>query len=73
MAGDSKHYPKCVIVEIEQGLLTMARDGTVTCAQASQLARSMAVEPILVGKTAEQLGLKITDCQLGCFGRFKER
>ncbi len=73
MAGNCKQYPEYVIDEIDQKLQNMAFDGMITCAQATQLARSLSVEPLLVGKKAERLGLKITDCQLGCFGRFKER
>lgn len=45
-----------------------AEEGSLTCARASRLAEELGVAPRLVGETATAMGLKITDCQLGCFG-----
>ena len=58
---------------VAEKLNQLANDNLLTCGQAHQLANSLQIEPILVGKTAQRLGIKISDCQLGCFGRYKER
>ncbi len=51
----------------------IAEGGSLSCASANQLAQEMGVAPQLIGEVANQLGLRITDCQLGCFGGKKER
>jgi len=43
-------------------------DKRIACAQALALARELGVSPMQIGKAANQLGLKIHSCQLGCFG-----
>ena len=48
-----------------------ARDGRLPCAVALELAAELGVAPLAVGQAANRLGVKITDCQLGCFGRAK--
>lgn len=57
---------------IETGLHERSEDGNVTCAQALALAKEVEVPPAAVGAAADDLGLKIRDCQLGCFGRGKK-
>ena len=59
-----------LIEERLQAVIT--EEGGLTCARASRLAEEMGVAPRLVGETATAMGLKITNCQLGCFGG-KER
>jgi hypothetical protein len=39
----------------------------LTCAQALELARTMQVEPPRIREACDRLGIKIMDCQLGCF------
>ena len=51
----------------------IAEGGSLSCATANQLAQEMGVAPQEIGEMANQLGLRITDCQLGCFGGKKER
>lgn len=46
----------------------MGEEGSLTCARASRLAEELGVAPRMVGETATAMGIKITDCQLGCFG-----
>jgi len=48
-----------------------ARDGRVACAAALAIASELGVPPLAVGRAADELGLKIADCQLGCFGAGK--
>ncbi len=45
-----------------------ARGGWLACAAALALARELGVSPHEVGRAADELGIKIADCQLGCFG-----
>ncbi len=59
--------------EIESILTKLAKEHKLTCGQARQAAAALGVEPLIVGKAANRLGIKITDCQLGCFGQDKER
>ena len=44
-----------------------AREGRLPCARALELARELEVPPARVGEIADQLGIKIVACQLGCF------
>jgi len=44
-----------------------APEGRISCADAHALARKLGVELILIGKAADELKIKIRNCQLGCF------
>jgi len=57
---------------IETGLRDKSADGIITCAQALGLAKKLGVAPAAVGAAADDLRIKIRDCQLGCFGRVKK-
>jgi len=57
--------------DMEQELRALAEDGQVTCARALEFARSNKVPPAEVGTQLTGLGLKIVDCQLGCFGQHR--
>jgi len=46
-----------------------AAGGRLPCAAALAIAEELGVARPEVGRAANQLGIKITDCQLGCFGR----
>lgn len=54
---------------IKDEVLKIVQDKRIPCGQALSLAKRLKVKPIRIGKTANELGIKITDCQLGCFGR----
>jgi molybdate transport repressor ModE-like protein len=41
----------------------------LTCAKAYVVAKKAGVEPAAVGKTADEMGIRITDCGLGQFGK----
>ena len=45
-----------------------AVDGTITCADAFDVAADLKVSPSAIGKTADLLEYRITRCQLGLFG-----
>ena len=44
-------------------------DGRLSCASALALAEEFGVAPLEVGEAANELGIKIVACQLGCFGQ----
>lgn len=44
-----------------------APDGKISCAAAHSLAAQLGVEILLIGKAADELKIKINNCQLGCF------
>ena len=58
---------------IQIKLMKLAEQGTLTCTDAHQLAEAEGIPLMLIGKAAAAAGVKIVDCQLGCFGKYKER
>ncbi len=54
---------------IKDEVLKVAQNKRLPCVEALALAKRLKVKPIEIGKAANELGIKITDCQLGCFGR----
>ncbi|MEW6623673.1 MAG: hypothetical protein AB1420_11220 [Bacillota bacterium] len=52
---------------IKNKLLDKSKDGKITCAQARSLAEELGIEYDEVGKAADELKIKIYQCQLGCF------
>ena len=44
------------------------REGKLPCAMAFRVARDLGVAPLLVGRTADGMGIKLNRCQLGMFG-----
>lgn len=58
---------------IKNKLMKVAKNGKLTCAEAHQLAEAEGVTLVSIGKVAAAAGVKICDCQLGCFGKYKER
>lgn len=59
--------------ELKNKIIELAKQGKLTCEEAHQLAESEAVPLVIIGKVAVEAGVKINDCQLGCFGKYKER
>ena len=57
---------------IKHKVSELAKNGRITCAEATELAKAQGVPPITVGQAADAAGVKITACQLGCFGVKKE-
>ncbi|MDD5555769.1 MAG: hypothetical protein PHN82_00800 [bacterium] len=44
-----------------------SREGRIPCAAALRIARELGVPPAKIGEIANGLGIRIADCQLGCF------
>lgn len=53
--------------EIENILKTRSAEGRITCSDARTIAEKLGVPYKEVGKTANELKIKIKDCELGCF------
>ena len=53
--------------DLKEEMLKKAKDGKLSCAEARQLAESLGLPYKEVGAAANELGIKIKDCQLGCF------
>jgi hypothetical protein len=48
-------------------ILKKAVDGKLTCAAARKIAEDAGVSYSEIGSAANELGVRIKDCQLGCF------
>ncbi len=53
--------------ELKEEMLKKTVDGRLTCAAARKLAEDLGLSYKEVGSAADELGIKIKDCQLGCF------
>lgn len=53
--------------KVLEAVKNAANEGKLTCAEANALAEKLGVEPLLIGKAANELKIKIKSCQLGCF------
>ena len=56
-----------VISQLEDRVRTSLKDGYLPCAVAFGIAREAGVPKIAIGEIADRLGIRVTDCQLGCF------
>ncbi|HEY3424094.1 MAG TPA: hypothetical protein VGL27_04790 [Negativicutes bacterium] len=54
-------------------VISLAENGKLTCSEAQKLAQDEGVVMRIVGKAADDAGVKIIACQLGCFGVTKEQ
>lgn len=52
---------------VEEAVREAAAGGRLTCARGLALARRLGVDPAVIGRAADRLGIKIEACQLGCF------
>ncbi|MGI6683953.1 MAG: hypothetical protein ACOX47_00305 [Bacillota bacterium] len=53
--------------EVLKAVKEAAEDGKLTCAKAHFLGKQLNVSLLVIGEAANQLGIKLKDCQLGCF------
>ncbi|MDA8084524.1 MAG: hypothetical protein M0024_12775 [Nitrospiraceae bacterium] len=52
---------------IEKEIKKHAENGKITCAVARKIAEDLGVPYKEVGRAADKAGIRIKDCQLGCF------
>lgn len=53
--------------ELEKKVQGVSENGKLPCAKAFQIAKDQGVGVADIGKIANKLNIKITNCQLGCF------
>jgi LAO/AO transport system kinase len=53
--------------ELKQEMLRKAVEGKLSCAVARKIAEELNIPFRDVGDAADQLGIRINNCQLGCF------
>jgi len=64
---NGKKEVKEVSTELEEKVTSSLVDGQLPCSIAFEVAQELEVSQREIGKTADELGIKITECQLGCF------
>ena len=52
---------------VKDAVKSRSKDGSISCKQALSIADRMDVNPKLVGMAADMQGIKVRNCQLGCF------
>jgi hypothetical protein len=53
---------------IRDALSDLATEGRLPCAVAFEVAKRLGVSPAAIGRTADLMELRLTECQLGLFG-----
>ncbi len=53
--------------KIKEEMTKRAVNGRLSCAVARKIAEEFAIPYKEIGNAANELGIKIADCQLGCF------
>jgi len=56
-----------MIALLESAVKASLKDGYLSCPAAWGIARKYHVPRIVVGEIADRLGIRVTNCQLGCF------
>jgi len=59
--------------EIWEILRTRSENGKLACKRALASARELAVDPLVIGRYADDMGIKLAACQLGLFGYRPEK
>lgn len=54
-------------IKLEEKVTSSLVDGQLPCAVAFKIAKELKVNSREVGQTADKLGIRIVQCQLGCF------
>ena len=61
------HAPQAPSQDVADGLRELDAAHTLTCSAVFELAHRLKTTPLKVSEAASGMGLKIRDCQLGCF------
>ncbi len=54
--------------ELLAALEPHVRDGRLACRDALEVAAHLGVSPAQIGRLCDERGIRIVNCQLGCFG-----
>lgn len=55
--------------QIKEAVEQSVSKGRISCAAAHKIAENLAVPPIKVGEVIDRMGIRVTECRLGLFGR----
>ncbi|MDD2422486.1 MAG: hypothetical protein PHC60_07215 [Heliobacteriaceae bacterium] len=55
------------MAELRKTMANLANGGVLTCPQARAIAEQFDVSKTVVGQLADELKIKIRNCELGCF------
>jgi hypothetical protein len=56
-----------LIAQLEGTIKSSLKEGYLSCPVAWKIAKDYNIPKIAVGEITDRLGIRITDCQLGCF------
>ena len=56
-----------LIAQVEGTIKSSLKEGYLSCPVAWKIAKDYNISKIAVGEIADRLGIRITNCQLGCF------
>ena len=56
-----------MLLKLEETVKASLKDGYLSCPVAWEIAQTAKVPRIAIGEITDRLGVRITDCQLGCF------
>jgi hypothetical protein len=66
-ATDKRPFEGEVPGAVREAVEEKAQDGRIACPTLRKLAEDMDVPYRVAGAAADQLGIKVRDCDLGCF------
>ncbi|MFC2010819.1 hypothetical protein ACFLUR_00810 [Chloroflexota bacterium] len=58
---------KAVLSQLEDTVKASLKDGSLPCPVAWKIAKEANVPKIAVGEITDRLGIRLTNCQIGCF------
>ena len=67
LADNPGNLSEELLALLEQAVMTQIKEGYVTCPSAWRIARECNVSPLDAGAMTDRLGIRIIDCQIGCF------
>ena len=56
-----------VLSQLEDTVKASLKDGYLPCAVAFKIAKEAQVPKVAVGEMTDRLGIRVTNCQIGCF------
>ena len=56
-----------VLSHLEDMVKASLKDGYLSCARAFKIAKEAKVPNVAVGEMTDRLGIRVTNCQIGCF------
>lgn len=67
LPGNPGNLPEETLSQLENAVKAALKDGYVTCPAGWKIAKDAGVSRLDVGAMIDRLGIRVTDCQLGCF------